>query len=563
MSIGRNIRTPELLLFALLAAISFLPFLGATPLFDWDEINFAESAREMIASGDYFTVQINFEPFWEKPPLFFWMQVLSMKIFGINEFAARLPNALIGIATICTLYYYGSQLKNRIFGRILAGFYIASILPHLYFKSGIIDPSFNFFIFLGLLHIIRYEIAMLPTGRKEGAERLPLIAGFWIGIATLTKGPVAVLVTLLVYFGYKLIWDRRRFPWMAILRFSGVYFLVIFSWFGSLVLFTDDGFETVRKFIVYQAELFSQPVAGHEQPFYYHFVVFVVGCFPLAAFAFRGMLLRFRPSPEQVLKNFMLIWWWVVLILFSIASTKIVHYSSLLYFPGAFLAALYFYELLRKRAKLHWDTYTLLGLGTLVFGLAAASVNVLIGNKEWLKSLVKGEYGRANLEAEVAWSGWEFLPGLVLLLAACVGIYLLIQRRFLPFLYLHVLLAPLYLNGLNALLLPRIADYSQNTAIEFYQQHAEEDAYIMVEGYKSYAHYFYGKVRPFPHPEIPPEERGAWMARGPIDKPVYLVTHIDKATAEFENVWFERFTRLYDKAGFVFYLRKPETASAP
>jgi 4-amino-4-deoxy-L-arabinose transferase-like glycosyltransferase len=59
-----------------------------------DEINFAESAREMIVTGDYSKVQINFNPFWEKPPLFIWMQVLSMKIFGINEFAARFPNAV-------------------------------------------------------------------------------------------------------------------------------------------------------------------------------------------------------------------------------------------------------------------------------------------------------------------------------------------------------------------------------------------------------------------------------------------------------------------------------------
>ncbi|MGL5888758.1 MAG: ArnT family glycosyltransferase, partial [Bacteroidia bacterium] len=71
-----------------------MPFLGYAQLFDWDEINFAECAREMMVTGDYTTVQINFEPFWEKPPLFIWMQVLCMKVFGVNEFAARLPNAI-------------------------------------------------------------------------------------------------------------------------------------------------------------------------------------------------------------------------------------------------------------------------------------------------------------------------------------------------------------------------------------------------------------------------------------------------------------------------------------
>ena len=56
----------------LLGAAFFIPGIGGVRLFDWDEINFAESAREMLLTGDWFDVQINFEPFWEKPPLFIW-----------------------------------------------------------------------------------------------------------------------------------------------------------------------------------------------------------------------------------------------------------------------------------------------------------------------------------------------------------------------------------------------------------------------------------------------------------------------------------------------------------
>ena len=81
------------LIITLFSALLFIPFLGAVHLFDWDEINFAEAAREMILTQNYSRVQINFEPFWEKPPLFFWMQVAAMKLFGVSEFSARLPNA--------------------------------------------------------------------------------------------------------------------------------------------------------------------------------------------------------------------------------------------------------------------------------------------------------------------------------------------------------------------------------------------------------------------------------------------------------------------------------------
>ena len=105
--------------------IFFIPFLGRVHLFDWDEINFAESAREMIVTGNYHRVQINFQPFWEKPPFFFWLQVGAMKLFGINEFAARFPNAIFGILTLVTFFLIGKKVQiskvwfhlgNKLFG---------------------------------------------------------------------------------------------------------------------------------------------------------------------------------------------------------------------------------------------------------------------------------------------------------------------------------------------------------------------------------------------------------------------------------------------------------------
>lgn len=146
------------LLIVLMALLLFVPFLGAVHLFDWDEINFAECAREMIATGNYFSVQINFQPFWEKPPLFIWMQALSMNIFGINEFAARLPNAICGIITLLVLFNISKKLYDVKFGLLWVLVYAGSFLPHFYFKSGIIDPWFNLFIFSGIYYFILFGI---------------------------------------------------------------------------------------------------------------------------------------------------------------------------------------------------------------------------------------------------------------------------------------------------------------------------------------------------------------------------------------------------------------------
>ena len=127
---------------AALAAVLFIPFLGTVHLFDWDEINFAESAREMIATGNYFSVQINYTRFTEKPPLFFWLQVLSMKAFGINDFAARFPNAVCGIVTLVVLFRIGKRVFNENFARIWVMIYLGTLVTFLYFKS----ESFLFFI---------------------------------------------------------------------------------------------------------------------------------------------------------------------------------------------------------------------------------------------------------------------------------------------------------------------------------------------------------------------------------------------------------------------------------
>ena len=97
------------LILAVICLLLFIPYLGNVALFDWDEINFAEAAREMLVSGNWAQVQVNFTPFWEKPPFFFWLQALSMKIFGINEMAARFPNAICGVFTLQLIFYIGKE----------------------------------------------------------------------------------------------------------------------------------------------------------------------------------------------------------------------------------------------------------------------------------------------------------------------------------------------------------------------------------------------------------------------------------------------------------------------
>lgn len=548
----QNIEKGEALFFAAIAAISFLLFLGAPPLFDWDEINFAESAREMIVTGDYFQVQINYQAFWEKPPLFFWLQALSMKIFGVNEFAARFPNALVGVFTILTLYIKGTQLKDRLFGRLLVGFYLATLLPVAYFKSGIIDPTFNFFILLGLIQIFQFEKEAKVNPEDEATKQRPWGAGFWIGLATLTKGPVALLVAGLVYGLYKAIFDKFSIPIIASLKFIFAWLILVLGWYGLETFVHGPSF--VTEFIEYQIELFSQNVAGHQRPFYYHFVVFCLGCFPMSAFAFRAMFQKHTDSADKHLWAFMLVWFWVVMVLFSIVTTKIVHYSSLLYFPGAFLASFCLYSFIRGNAKPKWDTYLLLGLGILVWGLVPSLVNWIEQNLNgWASSA--DDFTAALMRVDVAWTGWEWMIGAFFLLGSLFGISLIIREKYLQFIWVQVLVTLIFINLFYKVVVPRIGQYSQGAPQEFFEEIAGEDAYYLTAGYKSYLPYFYGKVKPITREEARENE---WMISGPVDKTVYLSVKRSRINEAFHER-YRNFELLYSKGGFSFYKRNPST----
>ena len=348
---------------ALLALLIFVPFLGGVHLFDWDEINFAECAREMILTGNYFQPQIDFEPFWEKPPLFIWMQVVPMKLFGVNEFASRLPNALAGRATVLVVYHIGRRLYDRHFAWLWVLAWLGSLLPHLYFRSGIIDPWFNLLIFCGLFGFIEFRWLFF-TQKGEASffyrYRYLLLGGFMLGLAVLTKGPTALLIdglTLVLY------WAKYRFRmrgyFVHLVLFFTAALATAFLWFGADIL--KNGTWFTREFLVYQYRLFSTPDAGHGGFFGYHVVVLLMGCLPASVFAIPN-LWGDRQSEEEMLESntldackrsdfttFMQLLFWVVLVLFSLVKTKIVHYSSLAYFPLTYLSALTIWR------ALHWD----------------------------------------------------------------------------------------------------------------------------------------------------------------------------------------------------------------
>ena len=547
-SINKKQSNLYLTIIILSGIIFFIPFLGKVHLFDWDEINFAESAREMIVTGNYHRVQINFQPFWEKPPLFFWLQAGAMKLFGINEFAARFPNAIFGIITLVTFFLIGKKYRSPRFGFIWAISYLGTFLPHLYFKSGIIDPIFNYFIFLGM-----YFMYLDLSGEIFKNKYLyPCLAGLFIGLATLTKGPVGLLVFLISFFVYFLFTRFKNFPNIKkIILFIFFFTIICLLWFGQEIM--NNGFWFLKEFLSYQADLFLHPVASHGEPFYYHFVVVFIGCFPISIIGL-PILFGKKIDVKKDFSRLMKILFWTVMILFSITTTKIVHYSSLTYPPLAFMAACYLDWLMVNKQKMKISLLILIGLMGLIFSFLLAALPYVANHHELILPYLKDPFAAASLNVNVHWSGFESLIGIAYFILVIIAVILFFKksnsRAMLLLFYSTAVCLFFYLIAV----VPKIEKYSQGPAIDFYQSLQGKDVYVWPIGFKSYAQYFYAKK---PASPVYGEADEQFLLKGNITKPAFFVVKI--TNTGFDSTC-NNCTLIKQEGGFKFYKRD---AAAP
>lgn len=539
------------------AVLLFFPFLGKVHLFDWDEINFAECAREMLVTGDFLRVHVDFQPFWEKPPLFFWMQAGAMKLFGVNEYAARFPNAVCGIFTLLAVYFIGKKISGERFGFLWALAFAGSLFPNMYFKSGIIDPWFNLFIFIGLWNFIQYvwkRTGFTGVELPRQQWQYALISGMFIGLAILMKGQVALLIfglTVLVY------WITLRFRiffnWGHVGLFLVAAVLTMSVWFGYETIVNGTWF--LEEFITYQIRLFSTHDAGHKGFPGYHYVVLLLGCFPASVLAIPSFFKsRDISTQEQDMKKWMLILFWVVTILFSIVKSRIIHYSSMAWFPVTFLGAFTIHQLLEQR--LSWKTYITIIVGTIgtIVGVAFTVFPFVAMNIRQLIPYVKDEFAQGNMEAQVAWSGFESLIGVVYLILVWTA--LIWFRKGLTAKAAYSLFGGTALTIFLAasIVVPKVERYSQGASIDFLKERVGEDCYVQVLGFKSYAHLFYTQK---PQPQNPNAYDTNWLLQGAIDKPVYFVSKVDRIK---NFTQYPELKELYRKNGFVFLKREPVAA---
>ena len=315
----------EILLLILLAFIALYLPLGLAPLFDLDEGAFSEATREMLRGGDYITTYLNGHLRFDKPILIYWLQLFSVKLLGLNEFALRLPSAIAGTLWAGAVYIFTRKEFDYKVAFFTTLFMLSAIQVNLIAKAAIADSLLNLFIALSMFSIYRYY-----QERKNGYLYLTFL---FMALGFLTKGPVAILIPFVVsevFFAIKGEWSL----WLrAIFNPKGLALFAIIALPWYILEYQAQGMAFIKGFFFkHNLHRFEASMEQHIGGWYYYIVVIFLGLLP-----FSFVILKAFGSVKKWLKDdlmlYLLLWFGFVFIFFSLSGTKLPHYVIYGYTP--------------------------------------------------------------------------------------------------------------------------------------------------------------------------------------------------------------------------------------
>jgi 4-amino-4-deoxy-L-arabinose transferase-like glycosyltransferase len=322
-------RSLRLAIYAILAAILYLPGLGRPALWEPDEGRYAEIAREMVVSGDYVTPRDDFELYFEKPPLVYWADAAAIGIFGVNEFAVRLPAALFSIGQVVVT----AALAELMFGAT-AGFFaaLALALSPLFFgfaRFATLDPALAFFLTAALAAF--YVAARDDSFSQRSARRWMLISAAMLALGTLAKGPVALILGGAIPLAWLATERRLREIAQIPLAWCGlIYAAIVLPWF-ILMDTRNPGFlgfffihEHLQRYVTSSEHgwgpwFFIPIVIGGTWPW----IFFVPLGWSATRAADTGSESGAAPSESRSAASFLAIWFIVIFVFFSVPRSKL------------------------------------------------------------------------------------------------------------------------------------------------------------------------------------------------------------------------------------------------
>ena len=309
------------------------------------EIYFLDAARAMVERSDWLVPYYRGEPFYDKPPLTYWLLAFSFEVLGPSLFSGRLVAALLALATLGATFFTATRLiapeqpgRPSLEGQA-AAFFATSILATTY--------AFVSFARLTMSDMLLTLLTLLAAGaflrsETESKPRWLVVCGALLGLGFLTKGPIAW-----IYFGALLVafaLVERRLP--KIFTAAGLLgtlttVTVGLSWFFFVYL--REGIEPLKWFFLREnLQRFAAPTYDTAEPFWYYFPVYAVEGLPWSVLALPATIYAFRVQTPRILRVLFL-WSMLILVPLSLSRGKIDYYLLPLLPPlsiliGAYLA---------------------------------------------------------------------------------------------------------------------------------------------------------------------------------------------------------------------------------
>ena len=320
-------------------ALLFLLRLGAAPLFDVDEGAFSEATREMLESHDFGHTTLNGAPRFDKPILVYWLQAASVALFGLTEFALRLPSALCAWGWCVAVAAFAWPRWGRTVA-LAAGTVLATSLGVLVIgRAATADALLNLLLALAGLDLWRH----LESGHRAPLRR----AAVWIGLGLLTKGPVALLVpaaTLITWAVASRAWHATAractdgWAWLLMLGIAAPWYAYAFQRHGMAFV---DGF-----LMRHNIERYTGTLEGHGGSLFYYALMLPLLWLPWSPLLV-AVLRHWRTSWRDLLCRYLLAWAAFVVVFFSLSGTKLPHYVLYGATPLALLMGLRFHRAAR------------------------------------------------------------------------------------------------------------------------------------------------------------------------------------------------------------------------
>lgn len=355
----------------LVAAAWLVLTAGIRPLMLPDEGRYVGVAWEMLAQHQWLVPTLDGMPFFHKPPLFYWLTMLGLQVFGMHEWAGRLASWSSAWLALVVMVMFLRKHANVVLSNLTL--LLLLTMPFFYIGAQFANLDMLVASMIGLTIVFGAD-AVLSMAKDQPHRRALALAYVFAALGLLAKGligialPGAVLLAWMVQQRhYRLI--LRMFP-LPMLVLFGLLAVPWFAWMQHLYSGFWDYF-----FVYHHFKRFAETGFNNQQPFWFYVPVLLVLTLPWSVSFWRALKPAFyQPQETRAVRSLMLVWLLVILVFFSIPKSKLIGYILPTLMPLAVLLA----SALQSRLQDHPQTagrrsaWTLAGSATLCVGLVIA-----------------------------------------------------------------------------------------------------------------------------------------------------------------------------------------------